>query len=381
MNGSRASVVINNYNYGRYLATAIDSALDQTYEDVEVIVVDDGSTDESRSVIESYRDRVKPRFCSNGGQGAALNAGFAASTGDVVLFLDADDALVHTACQAAAEALDGTSASLVHWPMIEIDEEGRQTGALRPQYPQPRGDLRAHLLQHGPALNVTPTSGNAWRRSFLAHVMPIPPEGFRLCADAYLFVLAAADAEIVLLPRPQAMYRVHGKNLYSGQPAVLKWRQDLEIYKRQCALLQEHFRTHGVTKNLEWGESDYEKWLHSLIDFRGLIEAKLPRGATVVLVDADELPRNELLPPDRRFRDLVEADGVPMGAPVDSASAVKCLEAARASGAEFLVLAWTAAWYRDVYPGLIDHLDDLYGLLTVSPTASIYDLRTRRAGT
>ena len=71
------SIVIPNYNYGQYLRFAIDSALAQTYSPVEVIVVDDGSTDDSREVIESYGERIGPIIKANGGHGSALNAGYA----------------------------------------------------------------------------------------------------------------------------------------------------------------------------------------------------------------------------------------------------------------------------------------------------------------
>src|SRR5215213_900396 len=85
------SVIIDNYNYGRFLREAIDSALGQTYPRVEVIVVDDGSTDDSRAVIAAYGDRVVPVLKENGGQASAFNAGFAASRGELICFLDADD--------------------------------------------------------------------------------------------------------------------------------------------------------------------------------------------------------------------------------------------------------------------------------------------------
>ena len=71
------TVLINNHNYARYLREATDSALEQTYPRTEVVVVDDGSTDESTEVIRSYGDRIVPVFKSNGGQASAFNAGFA----------------------------------------------------------------------------------------------------------------------------------------------------------------------------------------------------------------------------------------------------------------------------------------------------------------
>src|SRR3546814_148739 len=88
------SIVIANYNYARFLRRCIDSALGQDHPQVEVVVVDDASSDESAAVIRSYGSRVVPCLKkSNGGHAAAFNAGFAASRGEVVFFLDADDYL------------------------------------------------------------------------------------------------------------------------------------------------------------------------------------------------------------------------------------------------------------------------------------------------
>src|SRR5262249_54098783 len=84
------SIIINKFNYARYVPQSIESALSQTYPHVEVLVVDDVSTDDSRSVIARYAGRVAPVLRDkNGGQGAAVNAGFHASRGDIVFFLDA----------------------------------------------------------------------------------------------------------------------------------------------------------------------------------------------------------------------------------------------------------------------------------------------------
>ena len=98
-----ASIIIDNYNYAGFLREAIESALNQTYQKIEIIVVDDGSTDSSREIISSYGCRVISILKCNGGQNSALNAGFSASRGNVILFLDSDDALLPTAVEAASE--------------------------------------------------------------------------------------------------------------------------------------------------------------------------------------------------------------------------------------------------------------------------------------
>ena len=102
----QCSIIITNHNYGEFLRPSIESALHQFDAAVEVIVVDDGSTDESRSIIASFEDRVIPVLLSeNRGQAAAMNAGFARSNAEVVLFLDADDLLLGPAARAALDAL------------------------------------------------------------------------------------------------------------------------------------------------------------------------------------------------------------------------------------------------------------------------------------
>src|SRR5713101_7004789 len=102
-NAPLASIIINNYNYAGFLRDAIDSALNQTYPDTEVIVVDDGSTDGSREVITEYRDRIIPVFKENGGQTSALNVAFRISRGQVVHFVDADDALLPAAVERVVQ--------------------------------------------------------------------------------------------------------------------------------------------------------------------------------------------------------------------------------------------------------------------------------------
>src|SRR5262245_34856310 len=116
----RASIVISNYNYARFLGHAIDSALGQTWPETEVIVVDDGSTDESHQVIADYGSRIVPVLKHNGGMASTQNAGFAASHGDVILFLDADDALLPTTVAQAVKRFANPQVVRVQWAMHEI---------------------------------------------------------------------------------------------------------------------------------------------------------------------------------------------------------------------------------------------------------------------
>src|SRR5690625_8009575 len=80
------SIVINNYNYARYLGAAIESALEQTHPGVEVVVVDDGSTDESREIIARYEGELRAIYQENQGQAAAWNRGLEEGRGEGIVF-------------------------------------------------------------------------------------------------------------------------------------------------------------------------------------------------------------------------------------------------------------------------------------------------------
>jgi glycosyltransferase involved in cell wall biosynthesis len=101
---SSATVIIPCYNYGHFLLAAIESVLAQTYRDLEVIVVDDGSTDDSAAIADG-NSRVACIRQPNLGQGAAQNRGLEAASGEFVLFLDADDQLVSDAVESFVECL------------------------------------------------------------------------------------------------------------------------------------------------------------------------------------------------------------------------------------------------------------------------------------
>ena len=222
------STIVNNYNYGRYVGQAIESALRQTHPSVEVIVVDDGSTDDSRQVIGAFGARVAAVYQPNGGQAAALNTGWAHSHGEVVIFLDADDVLEpHVAADYAAAFGANPGAARAHCRMTVIDADGRPTGGVKPApgLPLLGGDLRRQVLSFPDDLPWLPTSGNAYAAAVLRQIMPIPAAEFRILADYYLSHVTPLFGPVLALEAVGAHYRVHGANNYARDGAPLDLAQ------------------------------------------------------------------------------------------------------------------------------------------------------------
>jgi len=121
------SLVIATFNHARFLAAALDSAVAQTLRDVEIIVVDDGSTDDTPAVLARYGRRIRMIRQANRGLSAARNAGLAAAHGTYASFLDADDVLMPTKLAEQAAILDRAPA--VGWTYCDVLIETTATGA------------------------------------------------------------------------------------------------------------------------------------------------------------------------------------------------------------------------------------------------------------
>ncbi|MBW8892360.1 MAG: glycosyltransferase family 2 protein [Burkholderiales bacterium] len=212
------SIVICNYNYAGFLGEAIASALAQTVP-CQVVVVDDGSTDDSRRLLADADPRVEVVLQANGGQLAAYNRGFAACTGDVVIFLDADDALEPQAAATVAPLFDEGVAK-VHFRLRMVDADGRAIGGCVPHM-LACGDVLAPLVRHGLLYASAPGSGNAYRRSVLARLFPLPVDlADRVGADFFTIYGAAAFGSVASCEAPLGHYRLHSQGTSSADAMV-----------------------------------------------------------------------------------------------------------------------------------------------------------------
>ncbi len=252
------SVIIVNYNYGRFLKQAADSVFEQTYPNIEFIIVDNASTDESADVLlaisKQYTGTTILRRSDNGGQSLASKEGFEASSGEYVVFLDADDVLlpsciathvfVHLSLRipvgfSSADMIQSVDSRMVLGTIYRLSEyvrsgRGRKPGLLRridesapevwPLHSAEAGlENQVHLVLPSDcdfqSWFWAPTSCNCFRRDALQLFFNTERLGeLRSCTDAYLIRGVSLLMGSVVIDRALAIYRLHGMNVFSKHP-------------------------------------------------------------------------------------------------------------------------------------------------------------------
>lgn len=228
------SVLINNFNYGEFLSDAIESVFRQSYPYIELVVVDDGSTDNSRDIISQYRGRLHSIFQANGGQAAAFNAGFAASGGEIVCFLDADDRFAENKVVSIVDAFEAHPAA--GWCFHPLALMGTSTPVAVPNYPLGKAaDFRSAIQRGRLRVGAPATSGLAFRRSLLRRILPMP-EDIRITSDNYLKFSALALSPGYFHADLLAEQRLHGRNAYTSRAGSERLRGEVAM-KTAVALM------------------------------------------------------------------------------------------------------------------------------------------------
>jgi glycosyltransferase involved in cell wall biosynthesis len=216
------SIVINNFNYARFLPDAINSALAQTYAPVEVIVVDDGSIDHSRQVIASYGDKVVAIIKNNGGQSSAFNAGVVQSRGMIICLLDSDDYFAPDKVANVVAAFEDhdflSKPMMVHHPLwIVGDAASHLSGRIvKRTHDSPLNLYNFARRYHFIHYVTGPTTSLSINRALATYLFPIPEDTIRISADDFIVRGASLVGELYSLDQPCGFYRVHGKNAWFG---------------------------------------------------------------------------------------------------------------------------------------------------------------------
>ena len=213
MRGPLITVLIDTYNYGQYVEDAVDSVLAQEFprEQLEIVVVDDGSTDDTPQRLEKYGTSIRYLRKPNGGQASAFNFGFEQSRGEIIALLDADDVWLPHKLRRVRETFEQNPAAgmvyhRVHlWDGADKLSEDSYFVAMSGRVTESQADLLKYAM--------VATSCLAFRREALEKLMPVP-EVLRTQADAFLTALIIFTAPIVAMPEFLAKYRIHGSNLF-----------------------------------------------------------------------------------------------------------------------------------------------------------------------
>jgi glycosyltransferase involved in cell wall biosynthesis len=240
----RISVVVTCFNYAQYIGGAIESAVSQSYPLKEVVVVNDGSTDDSLRVIKGYGDRVTIIDQVNQGSVAAYNNGFAASAGDLVIFLDADDRLMPGALEEVAAAWRPGCAK-VQYDLGIIGSRGEDLGRRFCNFDSHYDDQRVRASFHLTGTYRWPvTAGNAYARWFAERFFPLHIDHG---PDGTLNTVAPVYGDVVTIPRVLGQYRIHGANMWTSDgldQTRLPYR--IEHRRREVAFMRTHAARMGV---------------------------------------------------------------------------------------------------------------------------------------
>jgi glycosyltransferase involved in cell wall biosynthesis len=240
----KVSIIITNYNYARFLPEAVESVLNQSYPFKELIVVDDGSTDNSREILARYADCALIIHQSNKGHTAAMMAGFAASSGEAIYFLDSDDKLVIGALDSAMSLFD-RSVSRVQFRVNHINAEGESLSGYWPKPSPPNHPVTLDTYRRFGAFFSPPQSGNIYRRIVLDYVYPA--NHVKAGLDTALIAASSLFGTAYHIDKALAHYRCHDSNIseVSGM-SLTKCRRRLRAQIDAESILADLARVRGV---------------------------------------------------------------------------------------------------------------------------------------
>jgi glycosyltransferase involved in cell wall biosynthesis len=262
------TVLVDTYNHERFIEEALVSVMEQDFSpaDMEILVVDDGSTDRTPEIVRKFKPRVRLIRKKNGGQASAFNAGIPAAQGEIVAFLDGDDWWARNKLSRIVEVMsaDAELGIVGHGIVIVHRDRSEQLETLREPLRFQSNTLEGVRLfrVRGSLLG---TSRMTIRADLLRHI-GLVPEALAVEADEYLFTLASVLAPAAILPDALTFYRLHDANAFliaGDDPARVRHKQ--EALAALAGALEQQLRVHGATEDV----------VHAIVD--------------IIQADADQL--------------------------------------------------------------------------------------------
>jgi glycosyltransferase involved in cell wall biosynthesis len=224
------SVLMVNYNYARFIEEAIESVIDQSYKNWELIICDDGSTDESVEIVESIcktEERIKLIKKENGGVASALNMGYSKCKGEIICLLDSDDVFHKDKIEEVIQILHTNMSSgfCIH-KVLPINWLGKPINKPIP-INITEGWVAKKALLTGGRTPMPPASGLAFRRKVLESIFPLSLE-FNIYADGIIAELSQYITIISSIKKPLSGFRLHSSNTtsvfldYPNKASILK---------------------------------------------------------------------------------------------------------------------------------------------------------------
>lgn len=371
------SVIVPTYNYGRYIIDAVKSLQDQTYNNWECIIVDDGSTDTTKDIVRtlSYSDnRLKYIYQENQYQAVGKNTGLKTSQGDYIQFLDADDMLEpnklenQVAFMEQHNSVDITYTDTRYFP---TEDSSARWYFMHPDnaewIPKIKGS-GTEIIKQIVNDNFLTINSPLIRRAVLADVGNFD-EKLKLVEDWDFWIRCCLkgkhieynnwDGSFALVRSHESSY---SRNRQQVNESTLLMREklnklitDTEIVSLNKALLEE-----------------LKEWMANIELTKKDLKTHFSEDQSFILIDEDHL-RNELI----NFTSIpfTENEGEYFGIPADDDDAIKELERLRIHGAEFIVLAWMSFWWLDYYKQWHQYLRTNFPCILENKRLIIFDLR------
>ena len=185
------TIIINNYNNEKFISEAIDSALNQTYQNIEIIVVDDGSTDNSWNVICNYDLKIKAISKKNQGQASAYNIGFELSKGNIICFLDSDDTFLPEKVEKVVDIFNKYSS--IKWCFNNLKLVEKSTSEVLGFHRETMSrlcDFRTVIKKGKLPFYPPPSSCLCFKKELLEQILPMPITFINTSADRYVRLLS-----------------------------------------------------------------------------------------------------------------------------------------------------------------------------------------------
>ena len=268
------SVLMANYNYEKFIGEAIESVINQTYTNLELVICDDGSTDNSVEIIEEYINkdtRIKLIKKENNGIVSAYNAGYKDCKGDIICLLDSDDYYTATKIEKVVRDFICNPNCGVHFHrMMRTNENGKPEGKYPLISKIPNGWLAHEVLKLGGGMaNISPTSGISLRKEVFKNILPI---NFYISSNVDAFII---NVSLILSPVVSNMeilcyYRLHNQNLSNIANKEITITEFINRKKKEIELSTKIFRV--VNNWLE--QNNYRQRLNELQNNWFILESK-----------------------------------------------------------------------------------------------------------